>query len=125
MKGKMLIIMALFLVLTGGTVAMAHGGNQHSQSNSSMKGMDMNGKDKGMDMKGMDMNGKDKNMDMSGSKSNDDMQGMNMGGDEPVKETPPNVKVLGTYGVVNLAFILIGIWNKWFRRKDGSYGNTK
>lgn len=34
-----------------------------------------------------------------------------------VKETPPNYKVLGTYGVVNLSFILIGIWNKWIRRK--------
>lgn len=34
-----------------------------------------------------------------------------------VKETPPNYKVLGTYGIVNLSFILIGIWNKWIRRK--------
>lgn len=35
----------------------------------------------------------------------------------PVMETPPNYKVLGTYGAVNAAFIFIGIWNKWFRRK--------
>lgn len=35
----------------------------------------------------------------------------------PVVETPPNYKVLGTYGAVNLSFILIGVWNKWFRRK--------
>lgn len=34
-----------------------------------------------------------------------------------VVETPPNYKVLGTYGTVNLLFILIGVWNKWFRRK--------
>jgi hypothetical protein len=36
----------------------------------------------------------------------------------PVVETPPNYKVLGTYGAVNLSFILIGVWNKWFRRKE-------
>lgn len=36
----------------------------------------------------------------------------------PVIETPPNYKVLGTYGAINLSFILIGIWNKWFRRKE-------
>jgi hypothetical protein len=35
----------------------------------------------------------------------------------PVVETPPNYKVLGSYGAVNLSFILIGVWNKWFRRK--------
>ncbi|WP_445492036.1 hypothetical protein [Niallia sp. 03133] len=35
----------------------------------------------------------------------------------PVVEAPPNYKVLGAYGAVNLSFILIGIWNKWFRRK--------
>lgn len=35
----------------------------------------------------------------------------------PVVETPPNYKVLGSFGAVNLSFILIGIWNKWFRRK--------
>jgi hypothetical protein len=35
----------------------------------------------------------------------------------PVVETLPNYKVLGSYGAVNLSFILIGVWNKWFRRK--------
>jgi hypothetical protein len=35
----------------------------------------------------------------------------------PVVETPPNYKVLGSYGAANLSFILIGVWNKWFRRK--------
>lgn len=35
----------------------------------------------------------------------------------PLVETPPNYKVLGSYGAVNLSFILIGVWNKWFRRK--------
>lgn len=38
----------------------------------------------------------------------------------PVVETPPNYKVLGTYGAVNLSFILIGVWNKWFRRKENN-----
>lgn len=35
----------------------------------------------------------------------------------PVVETLPNYKVLGSYGAVNLSFILLGVWNKWFRRK--------
>lgn len=35
----------------------------------------------------------------------------------PVVETPPNYKVLGSYGAVNLSFIILGVWNKWFRRK--------
>ncbi|MEW9668138.1 hypothetical protein [Ammoniphilus sp. 3BR4] len=38
----------------------------------------------------------------------------------PVVETPPNYKVLGTFGAINLVFILIGIWNKLLKRK----GNT-
>jgi hypothetical protein len=53
-----------------------------------------------------------------------DHSGQDEGGHEseghhgPVVETPPNYKVLGTYGAVNLSFILIGVWNKWFRRKE-------
>lgn len=35
----------------------------------------------------------------------------------PVVETPPNFIILGTFGAVNLGFILIGVWNKWIRRK--------
>jgi hypothetical protein len=33
-------------------------------------------------------------------------------------EKPANMKVLGTFGAINLSFILIGIWNKWFTRKE-------
>jgi hypothetical protein len=129
LKMKYLLVIALILVLSGGRIAMAHGGMQHAPSTSHLKGSDKSGNS----MEGMDMNGKDKGMDMSGSNSDmegmdmsgsgDDMQGMDMG-HEPVKETPANVKVLGTYGAVNLAFILVGIWNKWFRRKGDSHGNA-
>lgn len=41
-----------------------------------------------------------------------------------VVETQPNYKVLGTFGAVNLSFILIGVWNKWSRRREKLYGNT-
>jgi hypothetical protein len=133
LKGKYLLVIALILVLSGGRIAMAHGGDmQHTpstshlkgsdKSGSSMEGMDMSGSNS--DMEGMDMSGSNSDMegmDMSGSSN--DMQGMDMG-HEPVKETPANVKVLGTYGAVNLAFILVGIWNKWFRRKGDSHGNA-
>ncbi|WP_053368228.1 hypothetical protein [Bacillus sp. FJAT-27245] len=42
----------------------------------------------------------------------------------PVTETPPNMKILGTFGGINLVFILIGIWNKWSRRKGDEHGNS-
>lgn len=39
-------------------------------------------------------------------------------GGGPVVEAPPNYKALGAFGAINAGFILIGIWNKWFRRKE-------
>lgn len=39
-------------------------------------------------------------------------------GGGPVIETPPNYKALGAFGAINAGFILIGIWNKWLRRKE-------
>ncbi|MNC31654.1 hypothetical protein D3C75_799820 [compost metagenome] len=35
-----------------------------------------------------------------------------------VVETPPNIPVLTTFGAINVAFILFGVWNKWFRKKE-------
>jgi hypothetical protein len=32
-------------------------------------------------------------------------------------ETPPNVLVLSIFGGINAAFLLYGIWRKWFSRK--------
>jgi hypothetical protein len=40
------------------------------------------------------------------------------GGHENVVETPPNIPVLSTFGAINAAFILFGVWNKWFRKKE-------
>ncbi len=37
--------------------------------------------------------------------------------EQVIEERPPNMKVLGTFGAINLIFILIGIWNKWLRKK--------
>lgn len=42
------------------------------------------------------------------------------GGHENVVETPPNIPVLSTFAAINAAFLLIGIWNKWFRKKGGA-----
>lgn len=106
-------------------MAMAQGGHQKVPSTSNLYG---NGQSENT-MEGMDMTGKDKNMDMSGSKESNSMEGMDMEGSshthEPVAEQPANLKVLGSFGAVNLSFIVIGVWNKWFRRKDGSDGNSK
>lgn len=41
-----------------------------------------------------------------------------------VIETPPNMKVLGTFGGINLSFVLIGLWNRSFRRKGEEHGNS-
>lgn len=114
LKGKLLLMLILVFALASGGTAMAHGG-QMTPSTSSLNGQSDN------NMAGMDMSGKDKNMDMSGKDKNMDM-GM---GVSKIKETPPNMKILGTYGAVNLSFIVIGVWNKWFRRKDGLDGNSK
>jgi hypothetical protein len=102
-------------------------------SGTDMEGMDH---DSGADMEGMnhdsdtDMEGMNHDSDtvMEGMNhdSGTDMEGMDMeegsGGaahdhHAAVVEVPPNYKVLGTYGAVNLLFILIGVWNKWIRRK--------
>lgn len=121
LKGKYLLVIALILVLSGGGKVMAHGGDmQHAPSTAHLKG----GAKSGNSMEGMDMSGSNSDMDgMDMSGSGDDMQGMDMG-HGPVEETPANVKVLGTYGAINLAFILIGIWNKWFRGRGDSLGNA-
>jgi hypothetical protein len=121
LKVKIIVLALLVFILTGGGMALASNGNGNSSN--SMQGMDMSGKDKNMDMSNVDVGGKEKNTDMSGSNM-DNMPGMDMG-DKPIKEIPPNAKVLGTYGAVNAAFIMIGVWNKWFRRKDGTDGNSK
>jgi hypothetical protein len=62
--------------------------------------------DSGSEMEGMDM----------GEESSDEVHDDHHAA---VVETPTNYKVLGTYGAVNLFFIIIGVWNKWFRRKGG------
>jgi hypothetical protein len=134
LKVKVLFMAILIFVLTGGGLVMAQADGQRISSSILVA----DGDHSGHNMDGMDMSGKDKNMDMSGSNSGDGMEGMDMSGsdshsheampgmeEKPLKETPANAKVLGTYGAVNAAFIMIGVWNKWFRRKDGFDGNTK
>ena len=101
MKGKWLLIIILVVVFSGGRIAFADGDHGKVPSTSSLNGQSEH------DMEGMDMEG-------SGGHSH-----------EPVKEEPANLKVLGTFGAINLSFIVIGVWNKWFRRKDGSSGNSK
>jgi hypothetical protein len=116
LKVKWLLMIFLVITFSGGRMAMAHEGDQKMPSTSSLNG-------DGPSQHNME------GMDMSGSTKNDSMEGMDMGGhshsDVQVEEKPANIKVLGTYGAVNLSFIIIGVWNKWFRRKDGSDGDSK
>ncbi|PFO09748.1 hypothetical protein COJ85_01060 [Bacillus sp. AFS076308] len=137
MKGKWLLIIILVVVFSGGRIAFADGDHGKVPSTSSLNGQSEH------DMEGMDISGDNSNSHQTKSVSSDhnssngdDMEGMTEGevmdmegsgghSHEPVKEEPANLKVLGTFGAVNLSFIVIGVWNKWFRRKDGSSGNSK
>lgn len=58
------------------------------------------------------------NMDMN--MNMDQMEGNSgsHGAHKEVVETPPNTPVLATFGAINAAFLLIGVWNKWFRKKE-------
>ena len=130
MKKLFLFLFALAFIFSFNVRALANEGHSHSPNikqatenlkknhdESSGEAASMN-HDSGNDMEGMDMEGMNQD---SGS----DMEGMDMennGGkshdhNAAVVEVPPNYKVLGTYGAVNLLFILVGVWNKWFRRK--------
>ncbi|MEH7748941.1 hypothetical protein V7659_28595 [Neobacillus drentensis] len=134
MKGKWLLMIILVVVFSGGRIALADGDHSKVPSTSNLNGQSEH------DMEGMDMgegNHSDSHTestsgdhDMEGMTEGEDMEGMDMEGSgghghEPVKEKPANMKVLGTFGAVNLSFIVIGVWNKWFRRKDVSNGNSK
>jgi hypothetical protein len=127
---RILLILTLIISLSSAKIALANGEHQnHDQPISNSQEVKNNHDiDSGSDMEEMDMSGKDKNMDMSGSKEGDSMEGMDMEegghGHKAVKEKPANQKVLGAFGAVNLSFIVIGVWSKWFRRKDDTGGNS-
>ncbi|MEH7300690.1 hypothetical protein [Neobacillus drentensis] len=119
-----LFLLAAAFIFSFDVRVLADEGHSHDQK---MEHENMNHDDMNMDHEGMDMDHESSSdhegMDMDHG-SGSDMEGMDMEGGShehhgPVVETPPNYKILGTYGAVNLAFILIGIWNKWFRRNGG------
>jgi hypothetical protein len=118
------------------TTAFADEGHSHDSNFKKAAAKFKNGSNTNQEDEGGDHGGHsnqtDENHDSTSSSSHteeghgtaDDHSGQDDGGHEreghhgPVVETPPNYKVLGTYGAVNLSFILIGVWNKWFRRKE-------
>ncbi|MGO4886560.1 hypothetical protein ACJ2A9_02285 [Anaerobacillus sp. MEB173] len=44
---------------------------------------------------------------------------------ETIEETPPNYIVLGSFGVINLSFLLYGAWHKWLKRRGNINGKTR
>ncbi|WP_223592138.1 hypothetical protein [Neobacillus bataviensis] len=100
MKKVFLILFAFAFIFSFDSKAFADEGHSHMNHGN---GSNMEGMDHGSGHEDMDTNNE-----------SDHESGHSHG---PVIETPPNYKVLGTYGAVNLAFIAVGIWNKWFRRK--------
>lgn len=111
MNWRILLIFTLVISLFSAKIAMACESDQNHQhqdnlSSSSLHMNDSHNMNSGSNMEGMDM-------------------GKNAQSDGAGKEQAPNIKVLGTYGVINLLFIVIGVWNKWFRRKDGFHVASK
>jgi hypothetical protein len=134
LKKLYLLIFTLVFIFSFDVRALADEGHSHTPNlkqatenlkNSGSKSQDASSE--GDDMEGMNH---DSGTDMEGMNhdSGTDMEGT--GGEThdhhaAVVEVPPNYKVLGTFGAVNLSFILIGVWNKWVRRKgDLNNGNA-
>ena len=134
LKKLYLLIFTLVFIFSFDVRALADEGHSHTPNlkqatenlkNSGSKSQDASSE--GDDMEGMNH---DSGTDMEGMNhdSGTDMEGS--GGETHdhhavVVEVPPNYKVLGTFGAVNLSFILIGVWNKWVRRKgDLNNGNA-
>lgn len=136
LKKLVLSFFALAIIFAIHITAFADEGHSHDSNikraaEKFKNGSNTNQEDEGGDHAGHS-NQTDENHDSTSSSSHteeghgtsDDHSGQEEGGHEseghhgPVVETPPNYKVLGTYGAVNLSFILIGVWNKWFRRKE-------
>ncbi|WP_423799601.1 hypothetical protein [Neobacillus sp. SAB-20_R2A] len=148
MKKIFLILFALGFIFSFDLKALADEGHSHDQSvknaaekfkngstdasqtssddHATMEGMDHDsGSGDHATMEGMDhgsgsddhanMDGMDHESGSNGQATHEENGGHSHGA---VVETPPNYKVLGTYGAVNLSFVMIGIWNKWFRRKE-------
>ncbi|MGG5253435.1 hypothetical protein ACQYAD_08055 [Neobacillus sp. SM06] len=109
MKMRVILFFLIF-ILAGGGNAIAHGGDPMVPSTDHLNGQT------GSPAEGLN---KDNNQTMAG---------MNMGegshSHQPVQETPPNKTILGAFGMVNLIFICIGVWNKWFRKKGGCVVNS-
>lgn len=49
--------------------------------------------------------------------ANHDEQGDHGHAEEKAVEEGPNFRILGTFGAINLSFLLMGVWNKRIRRK--------
>jgi hypothetical protein len=134
LKRGFLFLFAIAFIFSFDIRALADEGHSHDQNIKKAAENFKNGKsnenesmnhDSGSDMEGMD-HGSGSDMEGMNHGSGSDMEGMDMESEsngeshehhEAVVETPPNYKILGTYGAVNLSFIIIGVWNKWFRRK--------
>ena len=123
LKKLYLLIFTLVFIFSFDVRALADEGHSHTPNlkqatenlkNSGTKSQDASSE--GDDMEGMNH---DSGTDMEGS------GGETHDHHAVVVEVPPNYKVLGTFGAVNLSFILIGVWYKWVRRKgDLNNGNA-
>jgi hypothetical protein len=115
-------LFAIGIILSNSHLAFADGGMENGKKNvsevknSTQKESNSGHSESKKQMDSSKGESDEMEMEMGGSnKSSDTGSGHEESG--PKVDAPPNYKVLGTYGAVNLSFILIGIWNKWIRRK--------
>lgn len=118
MKRIFLVLFALGFIFSFDLKALADEGHSHDQSVKNAAEKFKNGSTDASQTSSDDhatMEGMDHESGGNDQATHEEGGGHSHG---EVVETPPNYKVLGTYGAVNLSFVMIGIWNKWFRRKE-------
>lgn len=132
MKKVFLVLFSFAFIFSFDLTALADEGHSHDieQGTSNAGNKSTANQKEDHAKKNQDNGSVHEDMEMQGESEHEDVdtngESEHEGGHHrPVVETPPNYNVLGTYGGVNLAFILVGVWNKWFRRKgDEDNGNA-
>jgi len=113
-KLKFLVLTALLLLPV--SFAQADEGHSHSNNLSEDIKMFMNDEQSvGGSHEGHSMTSEEEGNNSSTHDESSNGGGHGHGGE--VIETPPNYKVLSVFGAINLSFIVIGLWNKRWRRK--------
>ncbi|RHW38889.1 hypothetical protein D1B31_12965 [Neobacillus notoginsengisoli] len=117
MKKWLSLLLGLVIILSFNPIASAHQGQSGNQDVLNAAQKFRNG--------GNGLSDQGNGSKVSGTHNHDGSGSAGGHSHGPVVETPPNMKILGTFGGINLSFIFIGIWNKRFRRNGEKHGNPR